>query len=224
MSMRTWTQRLALSVSLGLTLCFGFDRDAVAAAQAVQQGYASPEAAAAALATAARSHDQAALRAIFGPDGEKLLSSDDRYADEEQQRRFAAAYDEKHVLVPQGGERVELDVGNNNWPLPIPIVQIGGRCRFDTKAGADEIINRRIGRNELAAIRVLLAYVDAQDDYFARMKQETGTGFYAQRLISTPGCQDRLYWPAGAGKPESPFGLTRFDPGLTWARVEVTDQ
>jgi Protein of unknown function (DUF2950) len=179
-----------------------------AASRRTVKSFVSPEDAAAALATAARSHDQAALRALLGPDSEKLLSSGDRYADEEQQRRFAAAYDEKHTLVPAGPEQMELDVGNNGWPLPIPIVQRGRwhRWQFDTESGAEEMINRRIGRNELAAIRVALTYVDAQKDYFERMKQQTGTAFYAERLISTPGRQDGLYWAAAGDALESPFG------------------
>jgi hypothetical protein len=176
--------------------------------RSVRQGYASPEEAAAALATAARSHDQAALSTIFGSGGQKLLLSGDLYADEEQQRRFATAYDEKHELVPEGPERVELYVGNHDRPLPIPIVQRGRwhRWFFDIKSGTEEIINRRIGRNQRAATRVALSYVDAQKDYFERMKQQTGTGFYAERLISTPGRHDGLYWTAAAGTSESPLG------------------
>ncbi len=179
----------------------------VAGGQApTQRTYASPEEAAAALASATRTHDTAALRGILGPDSEKLLSTGDRYADAEQQRRFATAYDEKHQLVKNGPDHAELDVGADDWPLPIPIVQAGGRWHFDTKAGAQEIIDRRIGRNELAAIRVMLTYVEAQKDYFDLMKQQTGTGLYAQRLISSAGRQDGLYWSAAAGSAESPFG------------------
>lgn len=175
-----------------------------AAAPVTQQTYASAEEATVALVAAARAHDLGALEAVLGPDSGKLLSSGDRYADRERESRFVEAYDQKHTLAPQGDGRMELDIGNNDWPLPIPIVQKDGRWLFDTKAGAQEIIDRRIGRNELAAIRVALAYVDAQKDYFARMKQQTGAGFYAERLISTPGHKDGLYWPA-AGGTESPF-------------------
>jgi Protein of unknown function (DUF2950) len=159
------------------------------------------------LASAARSHDQATLTAILGTKSEKLLSSGDRHADEEQQRRLADAYDEKHALVTEGPECMELHIGNTDWTFPILIVQKGRWYRwfFDTESGAEEIINRRIGRNELAAIRVVLSYVDAQKDYFARMIQQTGTGVYAERLISTPGYQDGLYWTAAAGASESPF-------------------
>jgi hypothetical protein len=205
MNMRTSMQRAGSFTAIGMALLLALVQGALASQQ-TQQSYASPDEAAAALATATRSHDQVALRAIFGPSGEKLLSSGDRYADEESQRRFAAAYDEKHALVPKGTGRMELDVGNNDWPLPIPIVQADGRWQFDTRAGAQEIVDRRIGRNELAAIRVALAYADAQKDYFARMKQQFGSGFYAERLISTPGHQDGLYWPTTAGNPASPFG------------------
>lgn len=206
MSVRTSRERSRLCIAIGTAMWLGLAQGALSAPQQSQRSYASPGEAAAALATATRSHDQAALRAIFGLGSEKLLSSGDRYADEETQRRFAAAYDEKHALVPKGAGRVELDVGENDWPLPIPIVQSDSRWRFDTRAGAEEIVNRRIGRNELAAIRLAFAYVDAQKDYFARMKQQTGSGFYAERLISTPGHRDGLYWPATAENSESPFG------------------
>ena len=177
-----------------------------AATPLTQQTYASPEEAVSAFVAAARSHDLPALRAVLGPDGERLLSSGDPYADEAQQRRFVSSYDEKHALVQRAPHRIELDVGSDEWAFPIPIVQSGGRWRFDTQAGAQEIIDRRIGRNELAAIRVSLTYVDAQRDYFARKKQDTGTGSYAERLVSTTGRQDGLYWPAPPDGPESPLG------------------
>ena len=90
-----------------------------------------------------------------------------------------------------------LAVGNDAWPLPIPIVRSGGRWRFDSAAGSQELINRRIGRNELLTIRTLLAAVDAQRDYFERIKAGTGTGAYAERILSTPGHTDGLFWPVG---------------------------
>jgi hypothetical protein len=106
----------------------------------------------------------------------------------------------------KGPGRAELDVGPNDWPLPIPLVKSDGRWTFDTKSGAQTIVDRRIGRNELFAIRTLLAAVDAQRDYFARAKQANGTGVYATRLVSTQGQRDGLYWPAGEGESESPLG------------------
>lgn len=175
------------------------------AATSSQLSYATPDEAVAALVAAARAHDQATLLAIFGPNSEKLVSSGDRYADQERQTRFVTAYDAKHALVPTGDGRMQLDVGPNDWPMPIPIAQTGGRWHFDTATGSEEIINRRIGRDELSAIQVALTYVNAQKDYFERQKQQTGTGAYAQRMISTRGHQDGLYWPAAAGTADSPF-------------------
>jgi hypothetical protein len=201
-------RRIGLYAAICIPLWPWLAHAGTAASRETQQTYVTPEDAAAALATAARTHDQAALRAILGRGSGKLLSSGDHYADEAQQRRFAAAYDEKHVLVPQGPQRMELEVGKDGWPLPIPIVQKGrwDRWRFDARGGADELVSRRIGRDELAAIRVALSYVDAQKDYFERMKQQTGDGIYAERLVSRPGRKDGLYWQAAANAVQSPFG------------------
>jgi hypothetical protein len=206
---KTMIWRIGSYAAICIALWVWLAHAGAATLRETEQTYFTPEDAAAALATAARSHDQAALRAILGAGREKLLSSGDHYADQEQQRRFAAAYDERHVLVPQGPQRIELEVGNDNWPLPILIVQKGrwDRWRFDAKSGADELVNRRIRRDESAAIRVALSYVDAQKDYFERIKQQTGEGVYAERLISRPGRQDGLYWQAAADAVQSPFGL-----------------
>jgi hypothetical protein len=198
--------RLGAVLMVGTVICLVSPKYVAAAPSLAQQTYASPEDAAAALAQAARARDQNALRAIFGPGSEKLLASGDRYADDGQLRRFVAAFDEKHALMPQAPGRMELEVGADAWPLPIPIVEVGGRWQFDTRAGAEEIVNRRIGRDELAAIRVLLAYTDAQKAYFAWARQKTGAGEYAQRLVSRAGQQDGLYWPVSGDGPESPFG------------------
>jgi hypothetical protein len=204
----TVTQRLKSYAAICTLLWFWPAPLVLADRHSARQGYASPEEAAAALASAARSHDQVALSAILGSGSEKLLSSGDQYAAEELRRCFAAAYDEKHKLVPEGPERVELHVGNNDWPLPIAIVQEGrwDRWEFDTKSGVKEIIDRRIGRNEQAAVRVALGYVDAQKNHFQRVKQQTGTGFYAERLISTSERHDSLFRISAAGPSESPFG------------------
>jgi hypothetical protein len=167
------------------------------------------------LAAAARSHNTAALRAVLGPGSEALVSSGDRTADEQAQRHFVESYDAHHALTPEGTDRVVLDVGTNDWPVPIPIVRQGTRWYFNAPEGAQEIIDRRIGRNEIAAIRVSLAYVDAQNDYFDRQKQLTGTGEYAQRIVSTQGRHDGLYWPAAEGQQDSPL-----EPLVAQAREE----
>lgn len=168
-------------------------------------GFATADEAVAALIAAITSNDTAALHRILGPGSENLINSGDQYADKSRREAFLDAYTEQHKLVPSGEDRMVLNVGKNDWPMPIPIVKQGTLWSFDTAAGAQEIIDRRIGRNELAAIRVALFYTDAQKDFFERAKQASGAGEYAQRLISTPDKHDGLYWPAAAGELESPL-------------------
>lgn len=170
-----------------------------------QLTFATPDEAVAALIEAARQNDLKRMTAILGPGSEALVTSGDPNADATTRQKFVAAYDTSHKLVQTGVDRDMLSVGPDNWPLPIPVVQQTGRWRFDSMAGAQEIIDRRIGRNEIAAIRVALTYVDAQRAYFEQSKQKSGTGEFAQRLVSTPGQQDGLYWPATDQEPASPL-------------------
>ena len=171
-----------------------------------QRSFASPEEAVAAFVAALRDHKEADLRAILGPDADRVLDSGDKYADRELHQRFVALYDEKHAINQKSPGRAELDVGPDDWPMPIPLDENNGRWTFDTKAGAQTIVDRRIGRNELSAIRTLLACVDAQHDYFDLAKQAKGSGEYATRVVSTPGRRDGLYWPVAEGETESPLG------------------
>jgi Protein of unknown function (DUF2950) len=171
-----------------------------------QRGFASPEEAAAAFVEALRDQKEADLRAILGSDADRVLDSGDKYADQELHQRFVALYDAKHTIHRTSPGRAELDVGPDDWPMPIPFGENDGRWTFDTKAGAQTIVDRRIGRNELSAIRTLLACVDAQHDYFDIAKQAKGSGEYATRLVSAPGRRDGLYWPVAEGETESPLG------------------
>jgi len=171
-----------------------------------QRSFASPEEAVTAFVAALRDHKETDLRAMLGSDADRVLDSGDKYADQELQGRFVALYDEKHAIDQKTPGRAELDVGPDDWPMPIPLVQSDGRWTFDTKAGAQTIVDRRIGRNELAAIRTLLATVDAQHDYFDLAKQAKGSGEYATRFLSAPGRRDGLYWPVAEGESESPLG------------------
>jgi hypothetical protein len=196
-----WSCFLAAAV-----LWLGVAQAAPANAPEPQRGFASPEEAATAFVAALRDHSEADLRAILGPGSERVIDSGDRYADRELHDHFVALYDEKHAIDLKSPGRAELDVGPDDWPLPIPLVKSDGRWAFDMKSGAQTIIDRRIGRNEESAIRTLLASVDAQRDYFDRAKQATGTGVYATRLVSTQGHHDGLYWPVGEGESESPLG------------------
>ena len=171
-----------------------------------QRSFASAEDAAGAFVAAMRNDNEADLRAILGPSGDRVLDGGDQYAARELHRRFVSLYDEKHTIDKESPGHAELIVGLNDWPMPIPLVESDGRWTFDTKAGAQAIVDRRVGRNELSAIRTLLACVDAQHDYFDRVKQATGRGEYAERVLSRPGQRDGLYWPVAEGEPESPLG------------------
>jgi len=189
-----------------MVLCLALRPAAWAAAPPPQRDFASAQEAATALVAALRDQKEADLRAILGPDADRVVDSGDQYADKELHQRFVALFDQKHTIEHTSAGHAELDVGPDDWPLPIPLVESNGRWHFDTKAGAQTIVDRRIGRNELSAIRTLLAGVDAEQDYFERTKKTTGTGVYTQRFISTPGRQDGLYWPSAEGESESPLG------------------
>ncbi len=169
-------------------------------------GFATAEEAVSALVDAGRKGDQARLRELFGPGSEDLLSSGDDVADRSAREHFIALYDEKHALVPEGDDRVELRVGSDDWPLPVPVVRRDGKWFLDGAEGADEIVYRRIGRNELGAIAVSRGYVEAQHEYAAADHDGEGAGIFAHRLVSEPGTQNGLYWEAAEGGPESPVG------------------
>jgi hypothetical protein len=198
---KSWP-RAILAATIGL----GVARAAAPDAPGPQRSFQSAEDAVTAFVAALRDHNEADLRAILGPEGDRVIGSGDRYADQELQNRFVALYDEKHAIDRKNSDHAELDVGSNDWPLPIPLVENNGRWTFDTKAGAQTMVDRRIGRNELSAIRTLLASVDAQHDYFDRSKQANGSGVYATRFLSTPGHHDGLYWPVTEGESPSPLG------------------
>jgi hypothetical protein len=176
------------------------------AAPPAQQTYATAEDAVAALIAAVGSDAPSALLAVLGPSAEQLVSSGDANSDAIARKHFLDTYAAQHKLVADGPGRMVLQVGPDDWPLPMPIVQRDGRWHFDSAAGAQTIIDRRIGRNEIAAIRVSLAYVDAQQDYFARAKAAGGPGEYAQHMVSSPDAEDGLYWPQAEGEAESPLG------------------
>ena len=158
------------------------------------QTYATAEEAATALIDAVRSDKSDAILAVLGPDSEKLVNSGDKVVDDTARKKFVTAYDEKHQVTAAAPDRMTLVVGNDNWPLPIPLVQTDGRWHFDSAAGAQELVDRRIGRDEIATIHTALTYVDAQKAYYEIARRVEGTPFYAQRLVSSPGRHDGLYW------------------------------
>ncbi|MBP7527591.1 MAG: DUF2950 domain-containing protein [Syntrophorhabdaceae bacterium] len=166
-----------------------------AAAVTGQRNFSTPEDAVAALVEAVRMNDTRQLLAIFGAAGRDLVMSGDETLDREARDRFLRAYEEKNRLENVSDRKAVLHVGEDDWPMAIPIVRTDGTWRFDTKQGRQEILARRIGRNELAAIQVCLAYVDAQREYAQR--QSNSVLEYAQRFASDPGKDNGLCWDAG---------------------------
>jgi len=176
-----------------------------ASAAVGQRRFESLDDAVSALVGAVRAGDRKAMLAIFGPEGQGLVWSGDEVSDRHARERFVAAYDDKHRL-DAGGGKVVLVVGADDFPFPIPIVPDGPSWRFDTAAGREELINRRIGQNELSTIQVCGAYVDAQREYYASDPDGDALLQYAQKFASSPGKRDGLYFETKAGEPPSPLG------------------
>ena len=176
---------------------------AAVAPAAAQVSFATPQEAGHALIKAAAAFDTPALLSIFGPDGKDLLASADPIRDKTNALAFADE-GKKAMSVEidaKDPNRALLLVGDQAWPFPVPLVHKQGRWIFDTRAGRVEILNRRIGTNELDAIQVCRGFVEAQDDYASQIHDGSGIHQYAQRIISTPGKQDGLYWQDADGKP-----------------------
>lgn len=170
-----------------------------------QQRFKTPEAAAAALVQAVRTGATGPMLGVLGLGGRDIVFSGDEAADAADRQRFLSAYQAGHQLSADG-DKATLLVGPDAFPFPIPLVRKNGEWRFDTEAGRREVLFRRIGRNELDAIQVSLAYVDAQNEYAAKDRTGSGAGAYAQRIASRPGKRDGLYWAGGQGDEASPLG------------------
>jgi len=175
-------------------------------AAVAQKGFAKPKEAAEALVKAAEVYDLPALLEIVGPEGRDLVSSQDTVQSKNNSVAFAARAREKMSVSkdPDDKNRYILSVGNEEWPLPVPIVKRSGKWYFDSKAGRDELLYRRIGANELNAIAMCRGFVEAQLEYASTVHDNSGMNQYAQKLISTPGKQDGLYWVDADGKPGGP--------------------
>jgi len=184
--------------------CVGVGPAALAAEK--QKTFSSPEDAAKALGAASRAGDVKALENILGPGSASLIRSGDSVADRRGRERFAQAYEEASKVERQGDAKAILLIGKDEWPMPIPIVKGKDGWRFDAKQGREEVLNRRVGRNELSAVQAMLAYVDAQREYYLRNPRGDKLLHYAQKFDSTRGKRDGLYFPTKAGEAPSPLG------------------
>lgn len=171
-----------------------------------QKTFSSFKEAVEAFVGAIRSGNSTELLAILGTGSEQIISSGDEVADKAERQRFIEKYDLKHSLSESGPHQLTLNIGQEEWPLPIPLVELKGKWYFDGAAGKDEILYRRIGHNEIAAIGVCRGVVAAQHDYAASAHDDVRAGNYAQRIVSEPGKQNGLYWEVKQGEPLSAAG------------------
>jgi Protein of unknown function (DUF2950) len=177
-----------------------------AATEQTQKRFATAEEAVQTVIKAAKANSTTELLAIFGADAEDLLSSGDKIADRRARQLILVALNEKWSLTGQGPNTKTLVIGNEKWPYPIPLVKDKGGWRFDTSAGREEILYRRIGRNELSTIRACLVYVKAQKEYAEKSHDGKAAGLFAQKLSSEPSKQDGLFWKVRSGEDLSPLG------------------
>jgi len=194
------------AIAAALAACQSMAPTPMQQPQVNQTAYATPEQAVAALLSASRHDDRKELLKILGPQSEKLVYSGDAVADRKSQKKFTHAYDAYHRLEGAGPDKEVLIVGTEEWPMPIPLVHQQQGWMWDTAEGERTILDRRIGRNELAVIEVCREYVEAQREYADMQKRSGNIGEYAQRINSSPGAHDGLYWPAAQGQEQSPFG------------------
>jgi hypothetical protein len=195
-------------LGVAVIMAVGFYQSVSAAEvkQIKQKTFKSPEEAVKSLMDAVKSNDTKELLAIFGPAGKEIISSGDEVADKRGREVFIKGYEEMSRMEKETDNKMILVVGNREWPFPIPLVKKGETWVFDTVAGKEELLNRRIGRNELNTIQTCLAYVDAQREYAMKDRDSNKLLEYAQKFWSTKGKKDGLYWETKEGEEQSPFG------------------
>jgi hypothetical protein len=196
---------MAITVAFLVTVAVVFTWSMPVAGASTQRLFSSPEEALKTLVEAVKAKDETAIGQIFGPSG-KDLHSGDKVQDAAEFDELARHLAEKTTLVKESDSKVLLNIGNENWPFPIPLVRKDGQWFFDTEAGKEEILNRRIGENELTAILVCRTYVKAQREYTLKDWDGDGIFAYAQKLRSAPGKRNGLFWRAAPGEAVSPLG------------------
>jgi hypothetical protein len=179
---------------------------AAEAKQIVQKTFKTPEEAAKSLVDAVKSNDTKEMLAIFGPAGKEIISSGDEVVNKRERENFIKDCEEMSKLEKETDNKMILVVGKREWPFPVPMVKKGEAWAFDTMAGKEELLNRRIGRNELNTIQTCLAVVDAQREYAMKDRDSNKVREYAQKFRSTQGKKDGLYWAAKEGEEQSPLG------------------
>jgi hypothetical protein len=194
-----WTNLIEMA-AVGILLAGGFPARSVGQ-QHRQKTFSSPENAINALVTATQNNDEEAMLDVLGPDGKQIVSSGDETEDAQNRANFVQRYQEMHRLVKEPNGTIVLYIGAKNWPTPIPLVNKDSSWYFDTEAGKMEILFRRIGRNELSAIRICQELVGAQKDYYAMQHNE-----YAKQIFSDEGQHNGLYWKGSDSEPQSPIG------------------
>ena len=216
---RLWM--LIVLVALGILTASCNKSEKTTAEKSAQKTFATPAEAGAAFLQAAKSGDQTALLEIFGPGGKEVLFTGDATKDKDHLQDFVAAYSQMNRwgTIKAGGQ--VLYIGADNYPFPIPLGQNSdGRWYFDTAAGKDEILARRIGKGELSAITALNALVDAEHDYFNQTHDGDDTKQYAQKFVSDDSKQNGLYWPVSSGETPSPLnGLAEFAKSLGYTNA-----
>ncbi len=207
------TRAVAASLIAGIFAATSLPLPSQAASEVAQKHFASPQEAFSAFVAAARAGDQPALLAILGAKAKPILASGDPVADRNGVERFVASYDAAHAIQMSGEKQAELVTGSDEWPFPIPVVKEESGWRFDTDAGDEEVLARRIGRNERFTIQACLAFVDAQREYWARDADGNALLHYARQLLSSEGKRNGLYYPTAEDEEPSPLG-----PGFAKAR------
>jgi hypothetical protein len=202
----SWQFGVTIILSMLLVICAGYTPAQSATKGVQQKTFASPEEAVKSLVDAIKSDDAKALRAILGPGSKQVISSGDDVADKTFYEKFVKAYEDKNKIVMVNDSKAILSVGEKDWPLPVPMVKKGQKWSFDTKAAKEEILNRRIGRNELSTVKFCEAFVDAQMEYALKDNDGDGLFEYAEKFWSDPDKKNGLYWETKEGEESSPMG------------------
>lgn len=198
---------LAAALFMSAGFCGPGQAASKVAGPAKQKLFDSPEEAVNAFIGALKAKDAQTLLAIFGPGSYDLIHSGDKVADNQTREMVIKVFEEKHKIDKVSDKKAVLDLGRDDWPMPIPIVEEKGKWRFDTKAGRREILDRRIGRNELGAIDVCRDYIEAQRAYALKIHNKAGVFEYAQKFVSAPGLKDGLYWKTAGNEEPSPMSI-----------------